>query len=428
MVNRCDGFRTVGRLLSVRDVLRARLPAQLGEHCEIVLPSGTHVPAEVIGVERDEAQLMCLRHCEGLRHGLSVIAHGAPLVPPGGIGLLGRCLDGLGCPLDDLGPLAARMGRSTRPRRPAPLQRRRIASPLATGQRVVDGLLTIGKGQRIGLFAGSGVGKSTLLGEIARSASSDVNVVALIGERGREVRPFIEDSLGEEGLRRSVVVVATSDETALMRIQAVRTAIRIAESFRDEGADVLFFMDSLSRLAYAQREVGLARGEMPGTRGYPASVMSVLAETLERLGTGEQGSITGIITVLVDGDDPDEPIADAARSILDGHIHLNRKLAARGWYPAVDVLHSVSRLFNEVVAAPHLQAAAKVRQIMATYRDVEELVQLGAYQAGTSPRVDLAIQLMPAVELFLRQTTGERCSLDETVKSLRMLADAWRFT
>ncbi|MCA9052896.1 MAG: FliI/YscN family ATPase [Planctomycetaceae bacterium] len=427
MVSHCDGFRTVGRLLSVRDVLRARLPAQLGEHCEIVLPSGARVPAEVIGVDRDEAQLMCLRHCEGLRYGLSVIAHGAPLVPPGGVGLLGRCIDGLGCPVDARGPLAVRIPRNHRVQRPAPLQRRRIITPLVTGQRVIDGLLTVGKGQRIGLFAGSGVGKSTLLGEVARSASSDVNVVALIGERGREVRPFIEDSLGPAGLRRSVVVVATSDETPLMRIQAVRTAIHIAEGFRDAGADVLFFMDSLSRLAYAQREVGLARGEMPGSRGYPASVMTVLAETLERLGTGDHGSITGIITVLVDGDDPDEPIADAARSILDGHILLDRKLASRGWYPAVDILHSVSRLFNEVASPDQMQAAAKVRQIIATYRDVEELVQLGAYPAGSSHRVDIAIQLMPAVELFLRQATGEHCSLEETVKSLRMLADAWQF-
>ena len=409
----------------MRDVLTARLSARLGEQCAIQLPDGAHVPAEVIGVDGRDVQLMCLRPCTGLRHGLSVVAAGAPFHPPVGIGLLGRCLDGLGCPIDGRGPIVRRLPRTTASLTPAPLERRRITAPLKTGQRVIDGLLTIGKGQRVGLFAGSGVGKSTLLGEIARAAASDVNVVALVGERGREVRPFIEDALGPQGLARSVVVVATSDETAPMRIQAVRTAIQIAEAFRDDGADVLFYLDSLSRLAYAQRELGLARGEMPGPRGYPASVPALMAQSLERLGTGEVGSITGLITVLVDGDDLDEPIADTARSILDGHIVLDRRLAAKGHYPAVDVLQSTSRLFNEITGPEHQRWASWVRQILATYRDVEELVQLGAYQQGTSPQVDRALHLMPAVEKFLAQAVGERCGYQETLEALRLIGEAW---
>ncbi|MFV0443790.1 MAG: FliI/YscN family ATPase [Planctomycetaceae bacterium] len=425
-VNHCDGSRTVGKLLSVRDVLTARLPATQGDRCSIVLPSGQRMPAEVVAVHGSEVQLLPLRPATGLRYGLPVIAAARPPLPPTGLHLLGRCVDGLGVPIDGLGPIR-QIGRLAAPQRPQPLARRRITEALPTGQRVIDGLLTIGRGQRIGLFAGSGVGKSTMLGQIARVTAADLNVVALVGERGREVRPFIEDSLGPQGLARSVVVVATSDETPLMRRQAVQTALTIAETFRDDGADVLFFLDSLSRLAYAQREIGLACGEAPGTRSYPASVQTVMAQTLERLGTGNTGSITGLITVLVDGDDLDEPIADAARSILDGHVALDRRLAARNWYPAVDVGHSVSRLFREVTTLEHQQAAAKVRHILATFQEVEELVQLGAYQPGSSPRVDLALKLMPAVELFLKQGSNESCPYTETIHSLQLLARAWSF-
>ena len=285
---------------------------------------------------------------------------------------------------------------------------------------MIDSLITIGRGQRVGLFAGSGVGKSTLMGEIARGADSDVNVIALVGERGREVRPFIEDCLGEEGKRRSVVVVATSDQTPLMRIKAVLTAVTIAEAFRDEGRHVLFFLDSVTRLAMAQRELGLLLNEPPGSRGYPPSVQSLMAEVLERLGAGRIGTITGLITVLVEGDDMDEPIADAARSILDGHIVLSRKLATQAHFPAVDALESISRLFREITTPEQQEHADYVRRLMATYREMEDLIQIGAYQDGTSPAVDRAKQLMPAVRMFLQQKPGEFAPASETAEQLRI--------
>jgi flagellum-specific ATP synthase len=422
----CNGFRTVGTLRSVRDILTARIPAALGEQCLVCGREGEPLLSEVIGIEDDHAQLMCFRHPHGLRVGVDVIATGRKHTVPVGWELLGRTIDGLGEPIDGLGPLSNRRWRPTADRSPSPLARQPVREPLVTGQRVIDGLLTIGRGQRVGLFAGSGVGKSTLMGEIARSASAEVNVVALIGERGREVRPFIEESLGPEGLRRSVVVVATSDETALMRIQAVRTAITIAEFFRSSGTHVLFFLDSLTRFAFAQRELGLSRGEMPGSRGYPGSVQTALAQLLERLGNDDAGAITGIITVLVDGDDMDEPVSDAARSILDGHIVLSRKIAARGRYPAVDVLPSISRLFPQITTREHQRSARAVRQIMATYAELEDLIQVGAYEAGTSPRVDDAIRLMPQIERFLHQSLNEACSFAETSNQLQHLAAAWK--
>jgi flagellum-specific ATP synthase len=291
--------------------------------------------------------------------------------------------------------------------------------------RVLDGLLTCGRGQRIGLFAGSGVGKSTLLGEIAKTARADMNVIALVGERGREVRPFLEDCLGETGRDRSVVVLATSEEPPLMRVRAVLTAVAIAASFRDQGHDVMFLLDSVTRMAMAQREIGLLRGEPPGTRGYTPSVFNLLASTLEKLGTSPSGSITGLITVLVDGDDMDEPVSDAVRGILDGHLILNRKLAARGHFPAVDVLRSVSRLFQEIADPSHREAARRVRECLATYEEMEDLIQIGAYKRGTTARIDRAIQLYPEILKFLKQASNAPSPWDQTRAELIRLGQAW---
>jgi flagellum-specific ATP synthase len=398
--------------------MTARLHGSIGELCEIRLGNGERLLSEIIGISDDHAQVMSFHHAAGLRPGLDVVGTGRRLRIPVGPGLLGRTLNGLGQPIDGSTPLSVRRWKVIEREAPAPLTRRRITEPLVTGQRAIDGLLTIGRGQRIGLFAGSGVGKSTLLGEITRHAEADLNVIALVGERGREVLPFLEDCLGEAGRRRSVVVVATSDETPLMRIQAVRTAITIADDFRSRGANVLFMLDSLTRLAFAQRELGLLRGEPPGTRGYPPSVQSLLSQVLEALGNDAAGSITGIITVLVDGDDMDEPIADAARSILDGHVVLSRKLAAKGHFPAIDVLHSISRLFRDVTSAEHQTAALRLRETLAAYDEVADLIQIGVYQQGSSANIDRAIQLMPKITEFLRQDIGEHSPLPETIRRL----------
>ena len=399
----------------MQELLTARLSASIGELCEIRTSEDERLLAEVVGVQDDSCQLMSFQHASGLRPGCQVIAMGRSVRTPVGPALLGRVLNGLGQPIDAPVPVSVRRWNAVHRETPQALLRQRITKPLVTGQRAIDGLLTIGQGQRVGLFAGSGVGKSTLLGEIAKHASADLNVICLVGERGREVLPFLEDCLGEEGRRRSVVVVATSDETPLMRIQAVRTATAIADDFRARGANVLFFLDSLTRLAFAQRELGLLRGEPPGTRGYPPSVFGILASTLEKLGNNDVGSITGLITVLVDGDDMDEPIADAARSILDGHIVLDRKLAAQNHYPAINVLHSVSRLFREVTTPEHRQAAQKMRQVMATYQEVTDLIQMGMYQKGASPQIDEAIQLMPQITAFLRQEIGLSGGYEKTI-------------
>ena len=425
MAGRCDVFRTAGKLHSVRGLLRASLPAFVGETCSVNLTNGQVLTAEVVGFDERESQLMCFDHTTGLQPGLEIVALGTRRSVPVGDALLGRVIDGIGRPADGAGVLRVRRHRPEQASVPDPMIRQRITEPLVTGQRVIDGLLTIGRGQRVGLFAGSGVGKSTLMGEIARGAEADVNVICLVGERGREVRPFIEDCLGEEGLRRSVVVVATSDQTPLMRIKAVLTAVTIAEDFRDRGAHVLFFLDSLTRLAMAQRELGLLLGEPPGARGYPPSVQSLMAEVLERLGCGDHGAITGLITVLVEGDDLDEPVTDTARSILDGHIVLDRKLATQGQYPAIDVLKSISRLFREVTSPEHQQDAMKLRNMLATWLEVSDMIQLGVYKSGTSPMVDRAVQLMPAVRRFINQSVHEKSSCKQTLEQLQILGKAW---
>jgi flagellum-specific ATP synthase len=305
---------------------------------------------------------------------------------------------------------------------PDPLTRKRISKPLATGIRAIDAMLTCGKGQRIGIFSGSGVGKSVLLGMIARNSEADVNVIGLIGERGREVRDFLDKDLKEEGLRKSVVVAVTSDQASLIRIKGAMTATTIAEHFRDQGLDVMLMMDSVTRVAMAQREIGLAIGEPPTSKGYTPSVFAMLPRLLERSGTSAVGSITGLYTVLVEGDDMNEPIADAVRSILDGHIVLSRKLAHQNHYPAIDVLESVSRLMIDVVGKEHLAGANRVRELLATYREAEDLINIGAYNKGTNPKIDLAMERIGAINTILRQNIDEASGFDETVKALKKLA------
>lgn len=397
-------------------------PATMGELCELRSSHGDWVRGEVISSSQHTSRLMLFQECHSLKPGDSVFFRGHSLRIPAGREVLGRVINALGEPLDDLGPVGGQRILAESQPVTSPLSRQRVAAPLCTGQRAIDGFLTLGKGQRVGLFAGSGVGKSTLMSEIAKHAQVDCNVVALVGERGREVLPFLEDALGSAGRERSVVVVATAEEPALARVQAVKTAVRIAEVFREQGADVMFFLDSITRLAHAQREIGLGRGEPPGTRGYPPSVFRVLAQTLERLGNSDSGSITGLITVLVDGDDLAEPVSDSARSILDGHIVLSRKLAEQNIYPAIDVLGSVSRLFRDVTTPDQQADAAALRQIMSTYTQMEELLKLGLYQSGASADIDKAVQLMPQIREFCTQRIGDSSSLPQTSQKLRALA------
>lgn len=405
----------------MRDVIEAEQTASLGDVCEIRNQNNESVKAEVIAVSDNNCLLMPYQTDSGLAPGLIVYGTQQKLRVPVGSQLIGRVLNGLGQTIDQWAAPIHRRWKETTTNVPESLGRQRIRQPLPTGIRAIDGLLTVGQGQRIGLFAGSGVGKSTLLGEIAKSASADVNVIALIGERGREVRPFIEETLGAKGMNRSIVVVATSDESPLMKVQAVKTAITIAEDLRDTGQNVLFFFDSLTRFAHAQKEIGLIRGETPGLRGYPPSVQTTMASLLERLGNNEVGSITGLITVLVDADDMNDPVADAARSILDGHIVLDRKLAARNHYPAIDILRSQSRLFREVTSSEQQAAASEIRHLLATFEDVAEMIQVGLYQRGTTADIDQAIDQLPKINRFLQQAVGEQSSFAETSRRLSKL-------
>jgi flagellum-specific ATP synthase len=401
------------------------LEAEVGEVCSIETGRGrTAVPAEVVGFRRGRTLLMALGEAAGIGPGARVSATGRALRVDVSDDLLGRAIDGLGRPIDGLGPVGGpgTISRDVQNAPPDPLERPRIRERVSLGVRALDALVPCGRGQRLGIFAGSGVGKSSLLGMIARSTSAQVNVICLVGERGREVREFMERDLGPEGLARSVVVVATSDQPALVRIKAAFTATTIAEHFRDQGADVLLMMDSVTRFAMAQREVGLAIGEPPATRGYTPSVFALLPKLLERSGTAPNGTITALYTVLVDGDDMNEPIADATRSILDGHIVLSRKLAHAGHYPAVDVLASVSRLVGEVVTPEVRAAGDEVRRLMATYREKEDLIAIGAYQAGTDPATDAAIAARDSIDGFLRQTVTDRSSALEADAALEQLA------
>lgn len=396
--------------------------ASLGELCRLSMGMGRPVLlAEVVGFRDDRILLMPLGPLEGVRPGTPVVATGETLGVRVGPELLGRVIDGLGNPIDGKGPLMAKHRASLDANPPNPLTRMRIRDPLPLGVRAMDSLLTCGNGQRIGIFAGSGVGKSTLLGMIARNAKADLNVIALIGERGREVREFIERDLGPEGLARSVVVVATSDQPALQRLKGAFVATAIAEYFRDQGANVIMMMDSVTRFAMAQREVGLAVGEPPATKGYTPSVFALLPRLLERSGTSEVGAITALYTVLVEGDDTNEPISDAVRGILDGHVILSRDLAAQNHYPAIDILGSVSRVMTEIVPEAQLAAAAKLRETLAVYREARDLINIGAYARGSNPAIDQAIERIDRVNAFLRQGVYEPSPFEETVDVLQGL-------
>lgn len=396
--------------------------AKLNDLCRIIIDEDKNlsVMAEVVGFRDSRLLLMPFESVEGLGVGCTVENTGHPLSVSVGEELLGHLLDGIGRFAD--GEFAgAKQEYPVEAAPPEPMERQIIDEVLPLGVKAVDGLITVGKGQRIGIMAGSGVGKSTLMGMFARNTKADINVIALIGERGREVREFIERDLGEEGMKRSVVVVATSDKPALIRNKAAKTATAIAEYYRDQGKDVLLMMDSLTRFSMAQREIGLASGEPPVTRGYPPSVYSEMPKLLERAGCSEKGSITGLYTVLVDGDDFNEPITDTARSILDGHIILDRKLAHKNHYPAIDVLQSISRCMSSIDAKEHKQAAGKLKNVLATYKDAEDLINIGAYKKGSNAEIDYAIEKHKAVNEFLMQETDEKTTFEETVEALKAL-------
>ena len=394
--------------------------ASIGELCLIKSDQGD-IQAEVVGFDDNKILMMPIGEMEGIKPGAKVVATGEKLKIKVGENLLGKIIDGSGNILngDNINSgTAVEVNR----RPPDPLSRERIKEPLSLGVRCIDGFLTCGKGQRLGIFAGSGVGKSTLLGMAARNTNADINVIALVGERGREVRDFIEKDLGEEGLERSIVVVSTSDQPALLRVKAANIATAIAEYFRDQGEDVLLMMDSVTRVAMALREVGLAIGEPPATRGYPPSVFAELPKLLERTGTNDVGSITALYTVLVEGDDFNEPVSDTVRGILDGHISLSRELAESGHYPAVDVLSSVSRIMNDLVEKDHLKASEKIQQWLATYNQSEDLINIGAYEKGSNPEVDKAIEKIDQINNFLRQGIEEKANYEDTVKRLKNIA------
>ncbi len=406
-------------------IVKAVVPnVWVGELCLIKTPhTAEPVKAEVVGFLDNEVLLMPLGDMRFIGMNCEVVPTGHPLTVKVGDGMLGRVLDGLGEPMDfdEKGPLDYVDEYPVFNDPPDPLKRRRILSPITVGIRAIDGLLTCGEGQRIGLFAAAGVGKSTLLGMIARNALAEVNVITLIGERGREVRDFLEKDLGPEGLAKSVVVVATSNEPSLVRLKGAYVGTAIAEYFRDKGRKVMLMMDSVTRFARAQREVGLACGEPPARAGYTPSVFSELPKLLERAGTSDKGSITAFYTVLVEGDDMNEPVADEVRSILDGHIILSRDLASRGHYPAINVSLSVSRVMTAVVPPEHRQAATKLREVRATYEKEKDLIMIGAYQKGSDARVDFAMDKIDSVNTFLKQSTEEKMGFEETVKKLKEL-------
>lgn len=423
-LDRIDPLRRTGKVTQVIGLLiESEGPAAaIGDFCEIRTSGGRLVRVQVIGFRDGRMLSMPLEETDGLQAGDAITARHQDACVGVGSGVLGRVLDGFGQPIDRVGPPAIETFYDFYQAPPGPLERKQITEPLVTGIRAIDSLLPCGKGQRIGIFGGSGVGKSTLLGSMARHCRSDVSVIALIGERNREVREFIDNELGPEGLARSVVVAATSDRPAPLRVRACFVALAIAEYFRDQGKDVLLVMDSVTRLAMAQREIGLAAGEPPSQKGYTPSVFNLLPRIFERAGSFPRGSITGFFTVLVEGDDFNEPVSDAVRAILDGHIVLARSLGAAGHYPAIDILNSVSRLAPRISSDGQLEAARRLREALATYHRSEDLISLGAYAAGSNPDLDTAIALRPRLDEFLRQRPEENSPLDETQRWMFELA------
>lgn len=420
-----DPIKVYGRVIEVTGMIikASGLKTSVGESCRIISDNGLSVEAEVVGFRDGRVLLMAIDDITGVRPGSRVISMGRKVSVRVSDSVIGRILNDRGEPIDGRGavggidyPLTMHLPP------PHPLRRRRITEPLDLGIRVINGLMTIGKGQRVGIMAGSGVGKSVLMGMIARFTEAPVSVIALIGERGREVREFIENNLGEEGLRKSVVVVSTSDQPPLAKVRGAFTATAIAEYFRDKGTDVLLLMDSLTRVAQAQREIGLATGEPPTAKGYTPSVFSLLPRLLERVGTSEgKGSITGIYTVLVEGDDLSEPVADAARAILDGHIVLSREIAMEGLYPAIDVLKSISRVMPDIVDDRHREFASRFIEVMATYERFEDMINLGAYKTGTNPKLDRAIEMIDKLKSYIRQDMKNRRDFADSLQGLYLI-------
>jgi flagellum-specific ATP synthase len=413
-------FRVTGRVREVVGLVVESIGppgVSVGEKCTIRKPDGENIPGEVVGFEDNIVQVMPIGDVQGISSDSQVIASGHPFRIPVGDHLLGRVVDGRGNAMDAGPDLTRGTPVPIYREPPSSLHRQRITEPLATGVRAIDGCLTLGRGQRVGIFSGSGVGKSTLMGMISRYTEADVNVIALIGERRREVREFIDENL-QDAMEHSVVVVATSDQPPLVRKRASFIATTIAEYFRDQGADVLLMMDSVTRVARAQREIGLAAGEPPATRGYPPSVFTFLPQLLERAGAAEQGTITGIYNVLVEGDDMNEPISDTVRGILDGHISLDRELASQNHYPAIDVLESVSRVMEDIADEQHRQASGQLKEVLSTYRDAEDLINIGAYEEGSNPDIDHALEHIEDVNDFLQQGIYETSDFETTINHL----------
>ncbi|NLK62472.1 MAG: flagellar protein export ATPase FliI [Fusobacteria bacterium] len=424
IIDKVDTIKMIGKVIRVVGLIIESVGplVQLGEHCYIIIQeTGVKIDAEVVGFNDDKVLLMPLGEMKGIGYGCEVISTGRSLSVAVSDNLLGRVLDGLGRPIDDKGDIITDNYASLENTPPNPLQRKRIKEAISVGVRAIDGVLTFGMGQRVGIFAGSGVGKSTLLGMIARNSSADINVIGLIGERGREVREFLERDIGPEGMKRSVVVVATSDQPALVRLKGAMTATSIAEYFREKGNNVVLMMDSLTRFAMAQREVGLAVGEPPATRGYTPSVFAILPKLLERTGNSDKGTITGLYTVLVDGDDMNDPIADTVRGILDGHIVLSRGLAAKNHFPSIDIMTSASRVITEICDSTHLKNMGKFKEVLATYNSLEDLINIGAYRKGNNPKGDYAISKIDEVNNFLRQGVNEYSSLDSAKEDLEKM-------